>query len=126
MWETLEQRALKRACETYELALAELEEAARDYARAETLKASARWPARTLRYVSAMGSSCLHVTRKGTYGAAVGDYQMYAGDGSNVHAPDFLAAINDIESRYNFQFALGGPVYITAKAGALVSEKEDW
>lgn len=127
---TPERTRLMAAAQAHRDTLAELDAAAAAYLKAETLAYSQAHPRRKVVLCAAMGRTCLHVQHGGmAYGDGNYQFNPLSGErvqGVPVDSPTFMADIGEIESEFNFQFALGGPLRFTAKAGAVVEDITNW
>ena len=115
-------RALDAAVEAFRAAGDALDAAATAYARAGTLAYSEAHPRREVTLCAAMGSTCLHVSGA-PYG---GNYQLRYTDSARTPAPEFIDVLGDIESEFNFGHALGGPLRLKCKGGAILDDATDW
>lgn len=128
--------SLKAACNNLDNMFDLLEDTARKYIRESVIEVSRRFPKRTIRFVSAMGSSTLYISLGGFHAGAYDDYAIDAYQEPVNHvmkwkghellgAFDFLNKLDDIENKYR-HYNIGGPVYIVCKGGEIIEEKEDW
>lgn len=124
---TPERERLETRARMYRHALEKLGEAARDLARAETLAYSKAHPRRTVTFVAAMGSTCLHVSRGGCANwKGASDYQLGGYDSEVGQPVEFMRELGAMESEFGFGFALAGSVRIVCKGGELIEEMTDW
>lgn len=120
-----ELQRLDAAADALSAAFDELNAAAMAYARAETVAYSKAHPRRKVTFCAAMGSTCLHVQPGGTLSDRH-DYQVNAHEPDIGKPPAFLEKLNDIESEFNIQYALGGDLNLDCRGGEILRELTEW